>query len=396
MDYQPKLQKILPLVIGGLSLGKPGETSAGDRFYVAIQPETKARICQKLGVGIHEFSNRLTFIQAPEILKVFIEENGIYPASADNYLLEFVIFPRPDGQAGRLLLRYQQIIGSKILADLDAGAVVALQRKLHDLMAASIGAQSNNSQLVAPISDGSLLSEAALLSADGNRIVLPKQHLHHYAEIKRLLEVSGGKYNSKGFFAFADGMDVSSVLSAVREGAALNTKKATQSFFTPPALANEVCSAVGEVTGKRVLEPSAGDGALVAPVADRAAEVVLVENNPANIMQLRRKGYAVIEKDFLTVTPDDIGTFDAIVANPPFSRNQDIDHINHMWKFLKPGGTLSAIVSQSWMHGSQKKQRAFAEFLAANQANIQPIEGGAFKASGTGVATAHIVLKKAA
>ena len=72
---------------------------------------------------------------------------------------------------------------------------------------------------VAPVAvqtDASLTGEAALLSVSDNRVILPTQHLKHYADLKRLLETSSGKYNSKGYFSFPDGVDAEEVLAAVR------------------------------------------------------------------------------------------------------------------------------------------------------------------------------------
>ena len=39
----------------------------------------------------------------------------------------------------------------------------------------------------------------------------------------------------------------------------------------------------------------------------------------------------------------DLGTFDRIVMNPPFANADDIKHIMHALKMLKPGGRLVAI-----------------------------------------------------
>ena len=253
---------------------------------------------------------------------------------------------------------------------------------------------------VAPVAvqtDASLTGEAALLSVSDNRVILPTQHLKHYADLKRLLETSGGKYNSKGYFSFPDGVDAEEVLAAVRQGKAQNGKKASQSFFTPEDLAYEVCQAAGFLEGKRVLEPSAGDGALADIARAAGAKVVVVENHRPNVLALEKKGYSVWDRDFLSLTPDDLGLFDAILANPPFSNNQDIEHVLHMFKFLKPGGTLSVITSQRWKTGSQKAHAEFREFLDAQGAVVTEIEGGAFRESGTLVPTLRIrLVKKAA
>ncbi|WP_432263267.1 hypothetical protein [Cupriavidus sp. TMH.W2] len=237
-------------------------------------------------------------------------------------------------------------------------------------------------------------AEIALLVADGDKIRLPKVHLSQYGAIKGMLENAGGRYDIKGYFKFPEGIDVTGVLSGLIAGEVVNGKKESQSFFTPDDIAYRVCRSAGPLTGRRVLEPSAGDGAL-ADVAEAAgAEVVVVENYPPNVLRLEGKGYTVVARDFMTVTRDQIGTFDVILANPPFSKNQDIDHIRHMWTFLKPGGYLSTIASKAWQTGSQRKQREFREFLERHQAEVVEIEAGAFKESGTSVATVHICIQK--
>ena len=48
------------------------------------------------------------------------------------------------------------------------------------------------------------------------------------------------------------------------------------------------------------------------------------------------------QADFLECNGD-LGTFDRIVMNPPFTNGDDIKHIMHALKMLKPGGRLVAI-----------------------------------------------------
>lgn len=245
-----------------------------------------------------------------------------------------------------------------------------------------------------PTTSTSLQAEAAWLSVTDNRIVLPAQHLQQYAEIKRLIETSGGKYSSKGYFTFPAGIDATEVLAAVRQGQPLNGKKASQSFFTPEDLAYEVCQAAGPLHGKRLLEPSAGDGALADIARAAGAKVVVVENHRPNVLVLQQKGYDVWDQDFLTLTPSDIGYFDVVVANPPFSGNQDIEHVMHMFNFLKSGGVMSVITSQRWRSGSHRSHLAFRQFLETQGALVTEVEAGAFRESGTMVPTLRIVLTR--
>lgn len=236
------------------------------------------------------------------------------------------------------------------------------------------------------------LSKLTFDSSFPDRLNLPDEQLPHYAKVKALITTAGGKYNSKGFFSFPLGTDVQHVHQSLLSGSVVNDKKEFQFFATPHAQAVDLCDRAGDLAGKRVLEPSAGDGALADIARDRGAEVVVVENWVVNVEKLKAKGYAVIDKNFLDVSPQEIGLFDVILANPPFSKNQDIDHVLHMLKFLEPDGVLSAITSQTWERGSQKKQQEFASFMDQIKAEVVPVASGAFKESGTDVPTFKIVI----
>jgi 16S rRNA G1207 methylase RsmC len=85
--------------------------------------------------------------------------------------------------------------------------------------------------------------------------------------------------------------------------------------------------------------------------------------------------------------------YDRILMNPPFSKQQDIDHVLHAWKFLKPGGRLVAIMSGGTDYRTNKKAVAFQN-LVAEHGHIEPLPEGSFEESGTGVNTVLVVLDK--
>lgn len=289
-------------------------------------------------------------------------------------------------------IKYQHIIGSRQLACLAPDEIDALcQRLARCLMetapAPVLGAAQSAQSLAAS-------GEIALLTVQGNTIRLPEQRLTTYAAIKAAIEKAGGRYRTGGYFSFPDGLDARAVLAALAGDKVRSVKQETQFFRTPEPLASEICDAAGDVCGRRVLEPSAGDGALADELRRRGAEVVLVEIWPVNIRRLQSKGYAVIDADFLELTPGELGLFDAIVANPPFSRGQDIAHVRHMWHFLKPGGALSVVMSPGWLDGSQRRHREFKAFVAANEGIVRPLPPGTFAASGTNIATVHVSMRK--
>lgn len=140
-------------------------------------------------------------------------------------------------------------------------------------------------------------------------------------------------------------------------------------FPTPAALAAEVAEVAGLPRNPQedfsVLEPSAGIGSLCDAVRERSPSVKItaVERliDAAAVCEL--KGYQTIQGDFFEQSPAVLGTFDRIVMNPPFEARRDIDHVRHAWDFLKPGGRLVAIMSESAFSGSILKQVEFRAWL---------------------------------
>src|SRR5690606_12977352 len=109
---------------------------------------------------------------------------------------------------------------------------------------------------------------------------------------------------------------------------------------------------------------------------------------------LQEKGHNLIGNDFLELPTDE--KYDRIVMNPPFSKNQDIDHVSHAYSMLKPGGRIVAIVSSMAGERSDGKNKAFRDFLNAIAADEQALPDGAFKSSlnPTGVSTKVLIIDK--
>ena len=83
-----------------------------------------------------------------------------------------------------------------------------------------------------------------------------------------------------------------------------------------------------------------------------------------------------------------------IIANPPFSGNQDIAHVKLMYERLEQGGTLAAITSQHWKFASEKKCIDFRNWLKEVHGEVFEISAGEFKESGTSISTMAVVIKK--
>ena len=70
--------------------------------------------------------------------------------------------------------------------------------------------------------------------------------------------------------------------------------------------------------------------------------------------------------------------------NPPFTKGQDIKHVNHALQFLKPGGKLVAIMA------GNDKSKWFDSLEWCYE--IEDVPAGAFKESGTNVATIIVTI----
>jgi protein-L-isoaspartate O-methyltransferase len=172
---------------------------------------------------------------------------------------------------------------------------------------------------------------------------------------------------------------------------------APQLFPTPPELARRVVDLADVQPGQRVLEPSAGTGNLVRAILSRFAgadcgRVVAVEVNQQlseSLRQQRDKTLHANESNFDVRCADflacngDLGQFDRIVMNPPFSNGDDIRHITHAVKMLKPGGRLVAICANG------PRQQEKLKPIASEWIDLEP---GAFASSGTNVNAAIVVI----
>lgn len=141
---------------------------------------------------------------------------------------------------------------------------------------------------------------------------------------------------------------------AIRESlkTGVQVVSAPQLFPTPPDVARRLVELAGIEPNHKVLEPSAGTGAILDAIQRRAAassgvEIQAVEINRDLVDRLRAMtendpAVRVLGTDFLQCTGN-LGTFDRIVMNPPFTNGSDIKHIQHARSLLAPGGRMVAI-----------------------------------------------------
>lgn len=241
-----------------------------------------------------------------------------------------------------------------------------------------------------------------------DRVILPPGQLPTplYRAVNSALEHAGGTWNKKANahlftsdprerlgLVVATGAQAVDLTIAAPKLKACAHKKATQAFYTPFVLAARVVE-IAQVSGKDVLEPSCGAGALIRECITMGARFVtgfdidldavfaIDREFPINKAQAHRE-------DFLTVKPAEI--YPRIVMNPPFTRGTDIAHVLHATRFLAPGGRLVAIMYP----GSSAKPKFLNGLAPGCQFSMrQHVEAGTFKDSGTSIATEIVVIDR--
>lgn len=150
-----------------------------------------------------------------------------------------------------------------------------------------------------------------------------------------------------------------------------------------------------------ILEPSAGEGDLALPVFEylcktqgKGVNLTLVEKDPKRLKVLREKvgNSRIVEEDFLSYSPGEV--FDIIVMNPPFSSPgkplEWAEHVLKAYSLLEEDGLLIAILPSSVKFRTHKLAQDVRDLCE----DIVDLPQGAFKASGTGVNTVMVGIRK--
>jgi predicted RNA methylase len=235
-----------------------------------------------------------------------------------------------------------------------------------------------------------------------------------YLEVDKALQAHGGKWTRKhgGHLFQVDPTDVLDEIATL--GEYTNKCQDLGAFDTPPDLAAKVAHVAALEPGMSILEPSAGLGNLMSPIAALGLpglRVTAVELDPnraraleqglnGEVLPLKDRfqnpplaSLRVVCGDFLTA--DLPRGFDCIVMNPPFARQADIDHVTRALELLSPGGRLVAIMSAGVAFRTNRKTRAFLGLLdSCSRHVVSPNPPDSFKASGTCVNTVNLVVTR--
>jgi len=168
-------------------------------------------------------------------------------------------------------------------------------------------------------------------TVEENVVKLPEGQLDRddYIAVKKALELIGGKWKGGKVAGFVFNEDPTDLLAQIANGEKRNLKKEFQFFATPDKLADLLVKHANIKKGQAILEPSAGQGAII-----KAIQKAL-PNHPVDCYELMPVNQTFLEKmdnvnflgaNFLGILQSI--KYDRIIANPPFTKNRDIDPAN--------------------------------------------------------------------
>jgi SAM-dependent methyltransferase len=255
------------------------------------------------------------------------------------------------------------------------------------------------------------LQEAAAF--DGPRIRITEQlGSNVWQQVKFVLEALGAVYviGTSAFELEADRNAEQVVSDALAAGRVMHDKNRAGFVPTPPGLAEYVVEAYAEVPRRRrghparVLEPSAGVGALVEALraylgrdpewtritaieqdAQRAAHLPCDEQ-----VTVRHMSFEAFAQQALAAGD----RFDLVVMNPPFAVPGNASlwaaHVQLAWRLLAPGGRLVAIVPAAVLAERRSGPVGAARELVRRNGGAERLADDAFAAVGVTVPCAVV------
>jgi len=215
---------------------------------------------------------------------------------------------------------------------------------------------------------------------EDNKLFLPDGQLDRklYLDVDKVLKLAGGKWNrSAKAHLFTD--DIGDLLDTlILSGEIADIKKELQYFATPPAVVKQLIELADLQPDDSVLEPSAGEGAIALEIVKNYKTTACEIHKPF-ADKLSEKMAGVYNVDFLAW--DTLPHFSKIVANPPFTRQQDIDHVCHMIDLCC--GRVVSVMSASILFRQNRKTLEFRDDIDSLGGIFIELPEGSFKDSGT-------------
>lgn len=227
---------------------------------------------------------------------------------------------------------------------------------------------------------------------DGSRFYLQWQlDRKQYVSINEVLETIGLKWNRKEKAHVADCSPdelVDAIADMVETGEAETLKdiiKKFQFYETPREVAEYLVTLADIKSDDYVCEPSSWHWAIADCMKYMWDQLHVYEIDPVKCKVLEDKWFKVHNVDWLECNNI---SFDKIVANPPFSKSQDVKHILHMAKNLTKGGRLVSIASSS----IQTRQWKLYDELRDLDPKFIDLPEWSFRESGTMVNTVIVLI----
>jgi hypothetical protein len=176
-----------------------------------------------------------------------------------------------------------------------------------------------------------------------------------------------------------------------KKQASTAVSKDLQYYATPAKVVDHVVGELYQIKGKKVLEPNCGCGRFMDALRKAGAKPYGIEVDALRAAQTRAKGHTVLTANFLETVPT--GDFDAVVMNPPFYGQHYAKHVLHAFKFLKPGGKLTAILPATarYDHGLLDDLGVRSSY----DRRWEDLPVGSFSESGTNINTTILTIFKA-
>ena len=241
--------------------------------------------------------------------------------------------------------------------------------------------------------DDDVLAVLSAAEVAGNEIRLIGQlDRAMYVKVNKVIEAAGGKWNRKAKAHLFDRPAADRVDEIILSGEVEVPKDEFNYFPSPPDVVDRLLELAQIAPGMSVLEPSAGRGAIAYACAEAGAVVDCYELMRENYLTLCEnvKLRHVRPMDFLEQEPET--SYHRVVMNPPFAKQQDIRHVTHALKFLKPDGLLVSVMASSVTFRDNKLTQDFRDLIRERGGEIEALPEGAFKQSGTLVRTVIVTI----
>jgi len=141
-------------------------------------------------------------------------------------------------------------------------------------------------------------------------------------------------------------------------------------FYPSPKKAIELMCEGINLSGKRILEPSAGSGKIVDYLQLYGANVLCCELNE-DLAKIVSEKCQFLKSDFLEVQPDEISHIDYIIMNPPFSADEK--HIIHAWDIAPEGCQIISLCNGETIKNDYTKSRKKLNELIKNEGSYKKL-----------------------